>query len=88
MFPVKLYRSQRPFLHLDSSQNFHFLTLNRKRLAMNPEPIGRTPHYVSYATMMLFLIVVVSLMRCDQIRELIASGTDPEETLPQLKVFT
>ena len=39
---------------------------------MNPKPIGRTPNYVTYATMVLFLILVVSLTGCDQNRELIA----------------
>ena len=55
---------------------------------MNPKPIVRTPHYVSYATMMVFLIVVLSLTGCDQIRELIAPGTDSQEALPQLNVYT
>ena len=55
---------------------------------MNIKRIIRTPHYIIYTVMALFLILVVSLTGCDQIRELIAPGYDQAEELPQLNVFT
>ena len=55
---------------------------------MNFKPVEQIPYHITHITMMLFLILVVFLMGCDQIRELIAPDYGQEEELPQLNVFT
>lgn len=55
---------------------------------MNLESIEQTPHYITYIAMVICSILVVSLMGCEQIRNLIDPGYGEEEELPQLNVYT
>ena len=56
---------------------------------MNFKSVEQISHYiVIFFAMVLCSILVVPLTGCEQIRELIAPGYDPEEELSQLNVFT